>query len=214
MKHYFTLIILLVVTNIGFSQRGETSHHFIKIAPLNLIPTLNNSSIQLSLEQRISLKYSMHYELGYIYDNETFSYYSYSSSKGYRGRIAFRKYHNVFATKKMNFFYAPNFSFQQVFREELQRFCLTPDCSSLIEAPFVSMNNETTLSLGFGWHRVSPAGFSMEIEILSGLSHETSKSIGVPFYIPTIPNNSYYNYNQIYPVFNFIFRMGWAVGKN
>lgn len=219
MKYYFTFILLVIVTTISFGQKGLSSRYFIKYSPLSLLdPT--TPSIQFALEQRITEKYSMHYDLGYINSQQSFFLVSQGGpARGYRSRVEFRIYHKAFAIKKVNFFYGPNLIAKQVFQERERFVCVTPDCGSVGFVPYVHMQTSLGVGFGVGWNYFTKNGFSLEFESVTGIVDYRKMDLGLPA-IASIPvtvfttEPFYYMMNDgLKPALHLLLRIGFPLAS-
>lgn len=218
MKKIFTILIILFSINIGKSQNTELPNYFIKYAPLSILDPIN-SSLQFSFEQRFSEFKSMHYGFGVIVPIKFFG----QSESGYRTRIEYRIYRRGFQPSRYNFFYGPNFILKQTFEERIENVCITPDCTTTIQAESVRMKTIAGTGFGFGWNKLTKSNWIVELELVQGLVYYFRQDLGLPPLAsqPLNPNpfglfnNFGSGFNElersVLPTFHFIFRIGFPV---
>ena len=216
MKISFTILIILFTINIGKSQNIELPNYFIKYAPLSILDPIS-SSLQFSLEQRISNSRSIHYGFGVIPPMGIQN----SSEIGYRTRIEYRIYRRGFYPNRYNFFYGPNLILKQTVDERVKNVCITPDCTTTIPTDFVRMGTSAGAAFGFGWNKLTENNWMLELELVQGVVYFFSQDLGLPPLAsqPLNPNqflpfeeSAFFNINETFlPTFHFIFRVGFPV---
>ncbi len=218
MKIYITIFLLIFATNI-FGQIDNESRYFIKYEPLGSL-NLVTPNIQFSLEQRIAPNRSIHYSLGAIFKREGVNlFYSETDNfKGYVFRVEYRKYKHGFKVEERNSFKGWNILGRQFFFEDIENMCLTPDCTSFIEKPYVSMNSMIGAAYGVGWNKVYNKNFLLEFEIIGGISYLKRQKLGLPP-LASLPRNlagftdNFFNFgnNLLIPTLQLVVRVGLGV---